>query len=167
MKISGTMDYSSYMTVAAALKFREDVGGEEAIMSYNHQLAIEGGNYMANVLGTEVLQAADQIANMVDVRLPIHNPDNPTLLGNFWIDTLLTRFPQVFAPAYKHGGQWWIRISAQIYNDLDDFEELGNVYSTICSEINGNNSTSPALTASTATALAAYGVYGFLKRNIS
>lgn len=130
------MDFSAYMTVPAALKFREDVGGELAIMSFNHKLAVDGGTYMANELKTEVLQAEAQIANIVDVRLPIRSPDNPRMNTNFWIETLLTRFPQIFVPAYKHGGQWWIRISAQIYNDLSDFEELAYVVTTICNEIN-------------------------------
>lgn len=159
------MDFSPYMTVTAALKFREDVGGEQAIMSYNHKLAVDGGIYLANVFGTEVLQDDDQIANMIDVRLPIDNPDNPTIVGNFWIDTLLTRFPQVFAPAYKHGGKWWVRVSAQIYNDLDDFETLADVYSTICAELNGSNSTSSAVTVPTA-ALVAYGAYGLFQGNL-
>lgn len=159
------MDFSPYMTVPAALKFRQDVGGERAIMAYNHKLAVDGGTYMANVFGTEVLQDEDQIANMVDVRLPIDNADNPKIIGNFWIDTLLTRFPKVFAPAYKHGGKWWVRISAQIYNDLDDFETLADVYGTICDELNGSNSTSSTLTAPTAAALVAYGAYGLFRGN--
>lgn len=159
------MDFSPYMTVPAALKFREDVGGEQAIMSYTHRLAVDGGNFIANVLGTEVLQDVDQIANMVDVRLPIDNPDDLRLNTNFWFDTLLYRFPQVFVPAYRLGGQWWIRISAQIYNDLTDFEVLGNVFSTICNEINGSNSTASAITTSATTALVAYGAYGLFTGN--
>jgi len=140
---TGTMDYSPYMTIPAALKFREDIGGENAIISYTHRLAVDGGNYIANVLGTEVLQDEDQIGNIVDVRLPINNPDNPVLYNNFWIDTLFSRFSEVFAPAHRHGGQWWVRISAQIYNDLTDFEVLGNVFKRICDEINGSDSTVP------------------------
>ncbi len=131
------MDFSPYMTVPAALKFREDVGGEQAIMSYNHRLAVDGGHYIAKVLGTQVLQDKDQIANIVDVQLPLNHPDNPIMNTEFWIDTLLTRFPQIFVPAYKHGEKWWIRISAQIYNDLTDFDELAKVVITICNEING------------------------------
>ncbi|KAG4065742.1 hypothetical protein HA402_012420 [Bradysia odoriphaga] len=133
------MDFSSYMTVTAALQFREDVGGEEAIMSYTHQLAIDGGRYIANVLGTEVLQDDDQIANLVDVRLPLSNPDNVILSTKFWIDTMLVHFPHTFVPAHKHGGKWWIRISAQIYNDLTDFDALGEVITRVCHDINGRN----------------------------
>lgn len=160
------MDYSPYMTVPAALKFREEIGGEAVIMSYNHRLAVDGGNYLATVFGTEVLQDSDQIANMVDVRLPIDNPDDFELTPNFWIDTQLYRFPEVYATAYKHAGQWWIRVSAQIYNDLSDFKVLGNAFSTICHEINGKNSNASTFTGRTATALAAYGAYGVISGNL-
>jgi len=163
---TGTMDFSPYMTVPAALKFREDVGGEQAIMSYNHRLAIDGGFYMASVLGTEVIQAEDQIGNMVDVRLPINDPNAARLNTDFWIDTLLYRFPHVFAPTYKHGGKWYVRISCQIYNDLSDFETLTNVYQTICNELNGNNSTVLEFPVSTATAMTTYGAYELFNVNI-
>lgn len=132
------MDFSPYLTVPAALEFRKNVGGERAIMSYNHRLAVDGGKCLAQIFKTEVLQDEDQIANMVDVRLPINDPDDPKMSSSFWTNTLLTRFPQVFVPAYKHGGKWWIRVSAQIYNDIRDFRTLGDVVMTICDELNGN-----------------------------
>lgn len=135
------MDFSPYMTVPAALKFREDVGGEEAIMSYNHRLALNGSAYLAEAFGTEVLQDVDQIGNIVDVGLPINNPDDPRLASIFRFDNWFDRFPEVYVPAYQLGGKWWIRISVQIYNDFKDFEVLRSVYTTICDEINGNNST--------------------------
>lgn len=156
------MDFSPYMSVPAALKFREDIGGEQVIMSYNHRLAVDGGTYLANVFGTEVLQNDDQIGNMVDVRLPINDPSNPIIVGNYWVDTLFNRFPHIFAPVYKHGEHWWVRVSAQIYNDLNDFELLADVFATICAELNGSNSTSSALIVNTATALVAYGAYGYI-----
>lgn len=166
MKISGIMDYSPYMTIPAALQFREDVGGEAAIMEYNHRLAVDGGIYIKNIFGTEILQDDDQIGSMIDIRLPIDNVNDPRLTSSFWVDTLLDRFPQIYAPVYKHGNQWWIRISAQIYNDFDDFELLGNVFSTICSEINGNNSTGSTLNTRTATALVAYGAYSIFSGSV-
>lgn len=133
------MDFSTYMTVPAAIKFREDVGGEQEVISYNHQLAVDGGTYLANVFRTEILQDEDQIANMVDVRLPINNADDPNLSDEFFLELFLTRFTQTFVTVYKHGGKWWIRTSAQIYNDITDFEVLSKVILTICNEINANN----------------------------
>lgn len=37
---SGTGDFTPYLTVPVALKFRRDIGGEERIMAYSHSIAI-------------------------------------------------------------------------------------------------------------------------------
>jgi hypothetical protein len=91
----GTMDYSPYMTVPAALKFRNEIGGEEAIRNYTHNLALQAGEYLAQRYGTEVLQTEEQLGCMVDVRLPVNYPDDPSIGGGFWIDTQLYQYPQV------------------------------------------------------------------------
>jgi selenocysteine lyase/cysteine desulfurase len=132
---TGTMDYSSYMTIPAALEFRRSIG-EEVIRNYTHGLAREGGQLLAERFGTEVLQSEEQMGSMVDVALPIANPDDSTLSAQFWCDILLDRF-NVYLTPYKHNGRWWARLSAQIYNDLTDFSAAAEVFSTICDEING------------------------------
>jgi hypothetical protein len=38
---NGTCDWSSFMTIANAIEWREEIGGEERIMEYCHTLAIE------------------------------------------------------------------------------------------------------------------------------
>jgi len=91
----GTMDYSPYMTVTAALEFRTEIGGEEVIRNYTHGLAKFGGEYLAGRYGTEVLQSDEQMGSMVDVRLPLLNPDDPTINIEWWIDTLLYEYAQV------------------------------------------------------------------------
>lgn len=155
------------MAVAAAIQFRKDVGGEEAIMSYNHKLAVDGGTYLANIFGTDILEASDQIGNMVDVLLPIDNHDDPTITRDLWNDSLAKRFSNpISARIHKHAGRWYVRASAQIYTDLDDFEELGAALNKICKEINGNNLSGTSLTGGTATALAVYGAYSLISDNI-
>jgi len=133
---TGTVDYSSYMTVPAALEFRRAIG-EDVIRNYTHQLALEGGQYLAERFGTEVLQKEEQMGSMVDVALPLDNPDDEILTGNFWIDTLFDKY-DVYASPYKYNGKWWIRVSAQIYTDLSDFEACAVAFLEICNEVNSN-----------------------------
>jgi hypothetical protein len=38
-----------------ALAFRKWLGGEENINGYTHRLAFEGGKYLAQILGTEIM----------------------------------------------------------------------------------------------------------------
>jgi len=130
------------MTVIDALKFRNDVGGEAAIMKYNHDLAIEGSQFLATQWNTSVLQEEDQVGNMVDVRLPLMNPNDEELTSDFWIDTLLYEYSHIYSSVYKHGGQWYARFSVQIYNDMDDFKEADRVFAEICDSINAKNSSS-------------------------
>lgn len=62
----GTMDLVPYMTVAAALEFRKDIGGEKAISSYCHFLALHAARRMAEVWGTRVMDEDGSLtANMV------------------------------------------------------------------------------------------------------
>jgi hypothetical protein len=37
---NGTADFTSYLTIPDAIKFRKTLGGEERIIAYNHSLAI-------------------------------------------------------------------------------------------------------------------------------
>lgn len=38
---TGTQDWTPYMTIPAALKFRKSIGGEDRIMAYCHSLAVK------------------------------------------------------------------------------------------------------------------------------
>lgn len=68
---SGTVDWSPYLSVAAALDFRRDVlGGEERIYQYCFDLAVQGGDLVAAELRTKVMRNAtpeegELIATMV------------------------------------------------------------------------------------------------------
>ena len=40
----GTKDYSTNLTISDALYFRETIGSEMDIFTYNHRLAVKAGN---------------------------------------------------------------------------------------------------------------------------
>ncbi|ODM97045.1 hypothetical protein Ocin01_09636 [Orchesella cincta] len=132
------MDYSTYMTVPTALQFREEAGGEAAIMKYNHDLAYNGGKRMAEMFGTDIMQDENQIGSMVDVRLPVNTPDDPNLNDEWWIDEQLYNHTETYSSVYKHDGRWYTRVSAQIYNDMSDFEFSARHFLDICNELNGS-----------------------------
>ncbi|KAG0349580.1 PLP-dependent transferase [Gamsiella multidivaricata] len=132
---SGTQDYSSLMSIGAAIHFRKQYG-EDAIISYTHSLALEAGKVMAKILNTNTMTPEDhQVANMVNIRLPIKNPNHPKVNPQYFMETLMDRFG-VFTPAFKHGEHWWTRISAQIYLEVEDFVRLGNIWKEVIDEIN-------------------------------
>lgn len=51
-----------------ALDFREQLGGEERVMRHNHDLAVRGGEAMAKILGTEVLENEEKSLTAAMVR---------------------------------------------------------------------------------------------------
>ncbi|KAJ3345390.1 hypothetical protein HDU83_004120 [Entophlyctis luteolus] len=132
----GTTDVSSYLTVPDALAFREWIGGESAIMSYNHTLAVAGGSILTKKLpGSQVLRGAGEsedphsyYASMVNVSIP----DTPVVRrgGDAFMASLQVRLMlehNVSVAFYKHAGKYWVRVSAQVYLCEQDFEALGDV----------------------------------------
>jgi hercynylcysteine S-oxide lyase len=63
---NGTIDFVPYLSIKAAIEFRHWLGGEEKINEYCHDLAMKGGEKLAEVLGTKVMGNAEEITlNMV------------------------------------------------------------------------------------------------------
>ncbi|KAG8727151.1 hypothetical protein FRC12_022765, partial [Ceratobasidium sp. 428] len=70
-----TVSGSSLRSVIA-LEFREEIGGENKINEYCHSLAVRGGEILAGVLKTKVLESEknELTAHMVNVQLPLIIP---------------------------------------------------------------------------------------------
>jgi selenocysteine lyase/cysteine desulfurase len=136
----GTQDWSGYLSVSAAFEFIERCGGAEKIREYCHSLAIEGGQIVAEILETEVLDADG--GNMVNVRLPLDVPHEARAthaeeLANqqeALFDGLFEHdcFPYPFVMKRAGRKEWWCRFSAQIYLDEDDFVYGANVLKKLC-----------------------------------
>ncbi|KAL1949376.1 hypothetical protein VTO73DRAFT_8257 [Trametes versicolor] len=141
---TGTMDLVPYLSVPAAVAFREWLGGEKAIDTYCHQLALDGGKRLAEVMGTRVLdESGELMAHMTDVQLPLpvekaHGEIySPTQLGEIekaFQDKLLLEH-NTYSAHYFHAGAWWTRPSAQVFNEVSDFEYLGKAFNAVCKEI--------------------------------
>ncbi|KAI8137722.1 pyridoxal phosphate-dependent transferase [Fennellomyces sp. T-0311] len=134
----GTMDFSSTLCVGAALDFRKSIGGEEAIQKYCNDLARKGGQLVADICGTEVLENEDKTLTvaMTNVLLPFKNKRNMTTLEavNALLDKWMYDHDTVGSP-YIHNGKWYVRLSAQIYNDLEDFRYFADTVHKVCKEL--------------------------------
>lgn len=137
---TGTIDMTPSLSISHALVFREEIGGEKKINEYCHALAVEGGELLAGILKTTVLEneKRELTANMVNVALPLTIPVglSPSKLSevlNLIIDRLLGEY-NCFAAIYVHNGRWWTRCSAQIWNEISDFEFIGQAFLKICEE---------------------------------
>lgn len=65
---TGTPDWRPFLTIGDAMRFREDIGGEERIMRYCHDLAVKGGERVSKRWGTEVLDLPDHSLTAAMVR---------------------------------------------------------------------------------------------------
>ncbi|TFL02279.1 PLP-dependent transferase [Pterulicium gracile] len=135
---TGTIDWGLYLSVGAALDFRQWIGGEEKIFAYCHDLALRGSTRVAEILGTRTLDETpnrELTLNMADVILPISSsvPGSPEVALALKKKMIIDR--KVSASSHYHNGKWMVRCCAQIYNEMEDFEKLGRLYLEACQEI--------------------------------
>lgn len=149
----GTLDNAPYLCVKDSIKWREEVlGGEEHILTSLTQLAREGGKKAAAILGTKILDNEVQSmtrCSMVNVALPlaVEGADGAELadlpkipqdevqdVSNWILRTLVDEY-KTFVALYIYGGRWWMRLSAQVYLEVDDFEFAGRTLKEVCERV--------------------------------
>jgi len=118
----GTQDMSQFVSMAAALDWRERLG-DDRIMHYMHELAMSGAKILADAWGTEQLGDDGLTAAMCNVRLPSSDPDRIKLLTPGLLEKYGTYVP-VWSLPFSSENAFYVRVSAQIYNDKSDFENL-------------------------------------------
>lgn len=132
--------------MVGALDFRDRLpGGEAAVLEYLSTLAAEGGELLARMWRTETLLPMGRSplrGAMVNVRLPTSNGTAALAVG----EALLARY-RTWVPCFAAAalglprGSYWCRVSAYIYNDLDDFRMLGAAVAQILLDL--KHGTSP------------------------
>lgn len=147
----GTLDDASYLCVEAALEWRSKLtwngeAGENAIMGYTQDLAQRGGRAVAAILGTEILENVDKTlgeCSLTNIRLPLATispstgEEELTKIGA-WIQQTMTfeHFTAVnvfvYDSAVLKGKAIWVRLSAQVYLNLLDFERAAYALKTVC-----------------------------------
>lgn len=122
---TGTRDCSSYLSIDAALAFYEALDPPR-LKARNIALAAEGAAIVARAWGTEVLTPDGMAGSMALVALPFAvEPTRPaarTLRGEIWAKH------RVEVPVMAFGGRCHVRVSAQIYNEPEDYRRLGQLF---------------------------------------
>lgn len=52
-----------------------------------------------------------------------------------WMTKVLVDEYQTFIPVYYHAGRFWVRLSAQVYLDMDDFDWAGKALRELCERV--------------------------------
>jgi isopenicillin-N epimerase len=109
--------------VPAALDYFDSLG-PEAVYAHNTALAEAAGTLLATAWGTEAAAGPGFRAGMASVRLPGLEGDRETVLG---IAKRLRQEHGIIAGVMSLDGGLWIRVSAQIYNEIGDYQRLADL----------------------------------------
>lgn len=146
----GTADNLAFLTVAKAIRWRETIcGGEKQIRDYCIGLARKGGQRVAEILGTSILDNDAHTLTecfMVNVLLPLDQPTSGAgslvMNGDFagatvtdWMQKTMIKEFKTFMPVFPFQGSWWVRLSGQIYLEESDFEWAGWTLKELCERL--------------------------------
>lgn len=127
----GTFDASAWLSVADGFAFA-DCWGEAAIAAANAALARRAADRLAAAWDTEVAAAPALSAALAAIRLPVAEDRLASLAERAGgllqagrrIALGLRERHRIEVPVVAHAGLLWVRISAQIYNEMDDYARL-------------------------------------------
>ena len=127
---TGTQDISGWCAIPAVIEGMAELvdGGWEAIMQHNHDLAIKGRDILCGSLGIEQPCPNEMIACISTIQLPgeipakekMHEPDplHHVLSEKYNIQVPVWSWP---SPKGRY-----LRISAQLYNSVEQYELLAD-----------------------------------------
>ena len=117
----GTRDVTAQLALPAALNLRAE-WGDAAINDHNHRLVLAGSAHVAETWGTEAGTSPLLTGAMRCVALPAcFTADTETAHALRW---QLADEDRVQVPITPFAGRLWARLSAQVYNTMDDYARL-------------------------------------------
>ena len=121
---SGTRDNSAWLAVPEALDYLAALG-PEAVYAHNNALAREAAGMLAEAWCSEIAAVPRFSAAMASVRLPSIIAADRTAARR--IARHLREAHNISAGVMVIDGGVWLRVSAQIYNELDDYRPLTEI----------------------------------------
>jgi len=131
---TGTRDITAACSIPATIDYMANMveGGWPAIMQHNHDLAMKGRGILCERLGIDAPCPEDMIACIATLELPaggeagipLHEPDplHKVLQDKYGI--------QVPVWSWESPKGRYIRISAQLYNHIDEYHYLAEALAT-------------------------------------
>ncbi len=129
---TGTNDPTAYMSVPEAIAFMGSLlpGGWTELRQQNHHLVLQGRQLLCEALEVQPPCPEEMIGSMAVVPMPttLENRDFMSIH-----DELFDKFGiQVQVMPWQEQPQLLVRISAQIYNTLEQYEYLAKVLKGLC-----------------------------------
>ena len=143
---TGTFDPTAWLAVPEALRFVPSLveGGWEDVMRRNHDLALRARDLLCERLRIERPAPDSMIGAMAAFPLPDGSATTaPSLYGDPLQDALLERHSiEVPIVPWPHPPSRVLRVSAQLYNTIDEYETLAEALETElrCLGVSGSRS---------------------------
>ena len=126
----GTQDPTPWLCIPKAMSFMEElvVGGWPEIMRRNRDLALQGRKLICDALGTTPPVPDTMVSALASVEVPTDEEVGPMSLdGDPFHNYLLDEYSiQVPVMPWRHHDTKYIRISAQLYNHIDEYRYLAD-----------------------------------------
>lgn len=120
---AGTRDNAAWLAVPAALDYIDGFG-HEAVRAHNAALAREAGAMLAEAWRSAPAAAPECCAAMASIRLPGRIGDHEAAHR---LALRLNAEHDITAGVTVLDGGLWIRVSAQIYNEIGDYARLAGL----------------------------------------
>ncbi len=117
----GTRDLTPWLAAPSGLRFLAEFGFED-VCRWNHDLVWQAGQMLAARWGTQLEVPETSVGTMVTVPAPARFTGDAATASRLRDTLLFTHGIEVHM--YAALGRVWIRVSAQIYNELTDVERL-------------------------------------------
>ncbi|MGA8808049.1 MAG: aminotransferase class V-fold PLP-dependent enzyme [Thermoanaerobaculia bacterium] len=124
----GTFDPTAILSVPTALEFMASLveGGWPEVMRRNHELALRARDLLCARLGIAHPAPDEMLGSMAGMPLPEGKPYVPTLYGDPLQDALFEHNIEVPIHPWPHQPKRVLRVSAQLYNEIGDYEKLAD-----------------------------------------
>jgi len=139
----GTFDPTGVLSIPAALEFIGSLSerGWPGVREHNHRLALEGAKAVAERAGLSFTTPEEMIGSLVSFKLPpARRPSAPgSSVAVLPIDPLQDAFMErarIEVPIlyWPDASQRMLRFSAALYNDISEYELLGDTLSELLAE---------------------------------
>ena len=118
----GTRDYTPWLSLPATLAFRDELG-DEAVMRHNHALALQARSLLLEAFGTPASGPESMVGSLSCLRVP-DGRGEATWEGAAALNNRLWSQHRIEVPFFPFNGGLWMRVSAQVYNHLDEYRRL-------------------------------------------
>ena len=132
----GTRDLAPWLAAPAAIEFWDRYGGIDRVRKRNHELACEVHRMLLERLGVEPISPIDgsMLGSMATVELPGVIKDSSRYASAEQLGMLLSDRYRIEIPILDFGEHWYLRISAQVYNEMDDYLQLADAVDELARE---------------------------------